>query len=84
MITNLHKKVDAKLSVAISILPKITPEVGSRSRASSGTSRESTRQSAAARLQPLVSSSSNSPHTAISFTRFAISDVRVSKKGCEF
>ena len=68
MITNLHKKVDAKLSVAISILPKITPEVGSRSGASSGTSRASARQSAAARLQPSVASSSNSPQVAVSTT----------------
>ena len=68
MITNLHKKVDANLSVAISILPKITPEVGSRSGASSGTNRESARQCAAARLQPSVASSSNSPQVAVSTT----------------
>ena len=35
MIANLHKKVDGKLAVAISILPKITPEVGRRSGAAS-------------------------------------------------
>ena len=59
MIANLHKKVDGKLAVAISILPKITPEVGRRSGASS---RASASQSAAARL----ASSSNSPQVAVS------------------
>ena len=68
MITNLHKKVDAKLYDSISFLPKITPEVGSRSVTSSGTSRASARQSAAARLQPSVASSSNSPLVTVSTT----------------
>ena len=66
MIANLHNKVDGKLAVAISILPKIIPEVGRRSGASSGTSRASASQSTAARLQPSIASSSNSPQVAVS------------------
>ena len=62
MIVNLHKKVDAKLAVAISILPKRAKGGSGSSRASSNASQSA----AAARVHPLMVSDSSTPPVAVS------------------
>ena len=62
MIVNLHKKVDAKLAVAISILPKRAPGGSGSSRVSSSASQNA----AAARVHPSMASDSSTPPVAVS------------------
>ena len=62
MIVNLHKKVDAKLAVAISIFPKRAPGGSGSSRVSSSASQSA----AAARVHPSIASDPSTPPVAVS------------------
>ena len=62
MIVNLHKKVDAKLAVAISIFPKGAPGGSGSSRVSSSASQSAP----AARVHPSMASDSSTPPVAVS------------------
>ena len=62
MIVNLHKKVDAKSAVAISIFPKRAPGGSGSSRVSSSANQSA----AAARVHPSIVSDPSTPPVAVS------------------